>query len=70
MIPSTYKNNTPRCKDCTVCIRRNNSGNVDMFCGYATYDVPDAYRRIVGPDALKTSPMWCPKRKCNGQHVE
>lgn len=59
------KTNTPRCVECTVCVRRNNTGNLETYCGYNSYDRPSNYRRITGADALKTSPMWCPKRKSN-----
>lgn len=62
--------NTPRCVECTVCVRSNNAGNLETYCGYGSYGTPNAYRRITGPDALKTSPMWCPKRKCNAVKVK
>lgn len=57
----------PRCTDCTVCERRNTNGNLEAFCGYAHYGKPQEYRRITGADALKTSPLWCPKRKSNAK---
>lgn len=54
--------NIPRCLDCTMCVRKCEETNLAAYCAHGVYDTPQNYRRITGADALKTSPLWCPRR--------